>query len=114
VHFGLIISLCLHAAVLGWAVLNIQTLAPLHVAEPEPVAVDLVTPGEVTKLRLGSRTAKQLQAQPKESPRPDVAKKEAPKPTPVAAAPPPPAPEPPAPAKEEPKPEPPKAETANP
>ncbi len=109
-HFGLIISLCLHAAVLGWAVLNIQTLAPLHVAEPEPVAIDFVTPGEVTKLRLGSRTAKQLQAQPKESPRPDVAKKEAPKPTPVAAAPPPPAPEPVAPAKEEPKPEPPMPE----
>jgi colicin import membrane protein len=110
VHFGLIISLCLHAAVLGWAVLNIQTLAPLHVAEPEPVAIDFVTPGQVTKLRLGSRTAKQLQAQPKESPRPDVAKKEAPKPTPVAAAPPPPAPEPVAPAKEEPKPEPPMPE----
>jgi len=110
VHFGLIISLCLHAAVLGWAVLNIQTLAPLHVAEPEPVAIDFVTPGEVTKLRLGSRTAKQLQAQPKENPRPDVAKKEAPKPTPVAAAPPPPAPEPVAPAKEEPKPEPPMPE----
>ena len=43
-HFGLIISLCLHAAVLGWAVLTIQTLAPLHVAEPEPIAVDLVSP----------------------------------------------------------------------
>ncbi|HEU0060646.1 MAG TPA: cell envelope integrity protein TolA [Hyphomicrobiaceae bacterium] len=113
-HFGLIISLCLHAAVLGWAVLNIQTLAPLHVAEPEPVAVDLVTPAEVTKLRLGSRTAKQLQAQPKESPRPDVAKKEASKPTPVATAPPPPAPEPPPPAKEEPKPEPPKVEPPKP
>jgi colicin import membrane protein len=110
VHFGLIISLCLHAAVLGWAVLNIQTLAPLAVAEPEPVAIDLVTPAEVTKLRLGSREAKQLQAQPKESPRPDVAKKEAPKPTPVATAPPPPAPEPAAPAKEDPKPEPPKTE----
>jgi colicin import membrane protein len=110
VHFGLVISLCLHAAVLGWAVLNIQTLAPLAVAEPEPVAVDLVAPAEVTKLRLGSRTAKQLQAQPKESPRPDVAKKEAPKPAPVATAPPPPAPEPAAPAKEDPKPEPPKAE----
>jgi colicin import membrane protein len=109
VYFGLIISLCLHAAVLGWAVLNISTLAPLSVAEPEPIAVDLVTPGEVTKLRLGSRSAKQLQAQPKESPRPDVAKKEAPKPTPVATAPPPPAPEP-VPAKEDPKPEPPKAE----
>ncbi len=93
-HFGLIISLGLHTALLGWAVLNIQMLAPLRVAEPEPIAVDLVTPGEITKLRLGLRTAKQLQAQPKESPRPDVAKKEAAKPTPVAAAPPPPAPEP--------------------
>src|SRR5262245_31658473 len=90
--------------------------APLAVSEPEPVAVDLVTPGEVTKLRLGLRTAKQLQAQPKENPKPDVAKKEAPKPTPVASAPPP--PEPPAAAKEEPpakaepppKPEPPKPE----
>jgi len=110
VYFGLIISLCLHAAVLGWAVLNISMLEPLSVAEPEPIAVDLVTPGEVTKLRLGSRSAKQLQAQPKESPRPDIAKKEAPKPTPVATAPPPPAPEPAAPAKEDPKPEPPKAE----
>jgi colicin import membrane protein len=109
VYFGLIISLCVHAALLGWAVLNISTLAPLAVAEPEPIAVDLVTPGEVTKLRLGSRTAKQLQAQPKESPRPEVAKKEAPKPTPVATAPPPPAPEP-VPAKEDPRPEPPKAE----
>jgi colicin import membrane protein len=112
VHFGLIISLCLHAAVLGWAVLNIQTLAPLSIAEPEPVAIDLVTPAEVTKLRLGSRTAKQLQAQPKESPRPDVAKKEAPKPTPVATAPPP--PEPAAPAKEDPKPEPPEPPKAEP
>jgi colicin import membrane protein len=111
VHFGLIISLCLHAAVLGWAVLNIQTLAPLSIAEPEPVAIDLVTPAEVTKLRLGSRTAKQLQAQPKESPRPDVAKKEAPKPTPVATAPP---PEPAAPAKEDPKPEPPEPPKAEP
>ena len=112
-HFGLIISLGLHTALLGWAVLNIQMLAPLRVAEPEPIAVDLVTPGEITKLRLGLRTAKQLQAQPKESPRPDVAKKEAAKPTPVAAAPPPPAPEPAA-AKEEPKPEPPKPEPPKP
>ncbi len=107
-QFGLIISLCMHAALLGWAVLNIQMLTPLPVAEPEPVAIDLVSPSEVTKLRPGLRTAKQLQAQAKENPKPDVAKKEAPKPTPVAAAPPPPAPEPVA--KEEPKPEPAKAE----
>ena len=106
-QFGLIISLCLHAALLGWAVLNIQTLAPLSVAEPEPVAIDLVPPSEVTKLRLGLRNAKQLRAQPKENPKPDVAKKEAPKPTPVATAPAPPESPP---AKEDPKPEPPTVE----
>jgi colicin import membrane protein len=111
VQFGLIISLCLHAALLGWAVLNIQAMAPLAVAEPEPVAVDLITPGDVTKLRLGSRTAKQLQAQPKEAPKPDAAKKEAPKPA-IASAPPP--PEPPPAAKEEPKIDPPKAEPPKP
>jgi colicin import membrane protein len=111
VHFGLIISLGLHTALLGWAVLNIQMLAPLRVAEPEPIAVDFVALSEITKLRQGLRTAKQLQAQPKESPRPDVAKKEAAKPTPVAAAPPPPEP---AAAKEEPKPEPAKPEPPKP
>ena len=96
-HVGLIISVLLHAAILGWAVITIQTQRELRVAEPEPVAVDLVAPSEVTKLRQGVRTAKQMDAEAKETPKPvEVPRKEAPKPTPVATPKPPePTPEPP-------------------
>ncbi|KAB2919686.1 MAG: cell envelope integrity protein TolA [Hyphomicrobiaceae bacterium] len=104
-QFGLVISVLLHVALIGWAVITIHSQRELRVAEPEPVAVDLITPGELTKLRQGVRTAKHMEAEPKESPKPDAAKKEAPKPAPQASAPPPPAPEPP---KEEVKAEPPK------
>jgi colicin import membrane protein len=110
VRGGLIISVLLHAAVLGWAIFTIQTQREIRMPEPDPIAVDLVTVGELTKLRQGARNAKQLEAQPKEAPKPDIAEKEAPKPAPVATAPPPPPPPPPPPeppaVKDEPKPEP--------
>ena len=96
-HVGLIISVLLHVAILGWAVITIQTQRELRVAEPEPVAVDLVSPSDVTKVRQGVRTAKQMDAEAKETPKPaEVPRKEAPKPTPVATPKPPePTPEPP-------------------
>jgi colicin import membrane protein len=112
VQFGLVISVLLHLAILGWAVLTIQTQREIRVAEPEPIAVDLLTPSEATKVRQGVRTAKQMEAEAKETPKPEISKKEAPKPTPVAT----PKPEPPKPdppkeeVKEPPKPEPPKPE----
>jgi colicin import membrane protein len=56
---------------------------------PDPIAVDTITPGELAKLRQGSRTAKLDDAQPKESPSTKEAPKEAPRPKPVAAEPPP-------------------------
>jgi len=62
VHVGLIISVLLHAAILGWAVITIQTQRELRVAEPEPVAVDLVSPSDMTKVRQGVRTTKQMDA----------------------------------------------------
>jgi colicin import membrane protein len=105
VRGGLVTSVMLHAAILGWALFTIQAQRELRVAEPEPIAVDIVSASELTKLRQGVRTAKQLEAEAKESPKAEPAKKEAPKPTPVASAPPPPPPEPP---KEEPRTEPPK------
>jgi len=102
VRGGLAISLVLHAAILGWALFSIQSQPALRAPEPEPIAVDIVSASEVTRLRQGSRTAKQLEAEPKES-KVEPARKEAPKPAPpVAAPPPPPPPDPPA-AKEEPK-----------
>src|SRR5262245_14520258 len=54
----------------------------------------MITPGEVTKVRQGIKTAKLTEAEAKESPPGDLAKKEA---RPVPAAPPPPPPPAPAP-----------------
>ena len=110
---GLATSVVLHAAILAWALLTIQSQRELRVPEPEPIAVDLITQSDLTRLRRGSRSAKQLEAEAKESPREDPAKKEAPKPTPAAAAPPPPPPPPPPP-QEEPKEEPKKEVAAAP
>ena len=104
---GLITSVVLHAAILGWALFTIQAQRELRVAEPEPIAVDLVSASELTRLRQGVRTAKQLEAEPKEAPKTEPAKKEAPKAAPAAAAPPP-APAPPPPKEEPKKEEPPK------
>jgi len=95
-QFGLVISVLLHAAILGWTLISIHSQRQLVAPEPEPVAVGMVAPGEVTKLRLGSRTAKLLEAEAKESPKGEVAKKEAPKAkVAAAAAPAPPTPPPP-------------------
>ena len=86
--------------------------APGPTAGGEAVAVAIITPDDLTRLTKGDRNAKQLEAEAKESPKPDTPVKEAPKPTPKAAAepPPPPPPEPevkpPEPAKAEPKPDP--------
>src|SRR5262249_10411536 len=107
-------SLLLHAAVLGWALFTIQTQPELRMPEPEPIAGDLISAGDLTKLRQGVRTAKELEAEAKPTPKPDSAKKEAPKPTPVAAAPAPPEPPTPPAPKEEVKPPEPKSEPVAP
>ena len=102
-RLGLICSILLHVAILAWAVFTIQSQREIRAAEPDPVVVDLVTESDLTRLRQGSRTAKQREAQPKEAPKSEPAKKQAAKPKPAAAAPPPPPPppeEPPPPPKE--------------
>ena len=64
---------------------TIQTQRELRVSEPEAVAVDFMNPSEVTKVRQGVRTAKQMEAEAKETPKAARSpRKEAPKPTPVA------------------------------
>jgi colicin import membrane protein len=94
-HIGLVISVLFHAALIGWALLEIHSAPQDRTPVVEAVAVAIVTPDELTRLRQGDRNAKQLEAEAKESPKPDTPKKEAPKPTPKAAAePPPPPPEP--------------------
>jgi colicin import membrane protein len=94
VQFGLVISILLHAAILGGALFSIQSRPEMRVLEPEPVAVGMISPSEVTKVRQGVRTAKLLEAEPKESPKGEMAKKEAPRPKMAALAPPPPPPPP--------------------
>ena len=64
---GLVTSVLLHAAILGWALFTIQAQRELRVAEPEPIAVDLVNASELTRLRQGARNAKQLEAEAKEA-----------------------------------------------
>jgi colicin import membrane protein len=110
VRGGLATSVVLHAAILGWALFTIEAQRELRMAEPEPIAVDLINASELTKLRQGVRTAKELEAaEPPKEVKAEPAKKEAPKPTPTATAPP---PEPPPPPKEEPKKEEPPKEVA--
>lgn len=93
-QFGLLISVLLHVAILGGALFSIQSRPELRVPETEPVAVGMISPGEVTKVRQGVRTAKLLEAMAKDSPNGALAKKQAPRPKKMAAAalpPPPPA-----------------------
>jgi colicin import membrane protein len=92
VQLGLVISIVLHAAILAWALVTIQSQRELRMLEPDPIVTELITESELTKLRKGARTAKQREAEAKETPKADVAKKESAKPKPVAAAPPPPPP----------------------
>ena len=102
-QIALVISVLLHAAILGWALFTIHSQPELRAPDLQPVVAELVDVGELTKLRQGVRTAKQLEAQPKESPKAEPAKKDVAKPKPVAAAPPPAPSEPPPAPKEEPK-----------
>jgi colicin import membrane protein len=92
VYVGLLFSVLMHAALLGWTVLSIQSTPELRTPMIEPVAVDMITPSELTRLTKGSRSAKLQEARPNESPQADPTPKEGPRPRPIAAPPPPPPP----------------------
>lgn len=83
-YYGLAISLLVHGALLAWAMLSIHA-APERGAEPEPIAVALITPSELLRLKQGAETAKELEAKASEEPKPEVSKLEAEKPKPVLA-----------------------------
>lgn len=102
---GLLTSFVGHALLLAYALLNFKP-APLDVPMVIPIEATIVTPSELTRLKQGDPTAKQLEAKAKEEPPQETSKKEAEKPKPITA--PPPAAEPPPPEvqKSEPPPEP--------
>lgn len=93
-YVGLIVSVMLHATLLGWAVVSIMS-TPAHKERPqEVIAVDVISPSELTRVTQGSREAKLKQATPKEAPKAPPAPKEAERSRPAAAAAPPPPPPP--------------------
>jgi colicin import membrane protein len=102
----------MHALLLVWAVISIESAQPLKTPELVPVEVAVVSENDLVRLRQGDRNAKQLEAAAKPAPPTPPVQKEAPKPTPppppAAAPPPPPPPAPPEAKVEPPKPEPPK------
>ncbi|MDX2205801.1 MAG: hypothetical protein NW223_23825 [Hyphomicrobiaceae bacterium] len=109
---SLVVSVLLHSGLLASVLLTIRGSEPPRIPELEPMAVDLISQSDVTKLRQGARNAKQMEALAKETPKSEPSPKEAekPKPTPAVAPPPPP---PPPEAKEEVKPEPPEEKVAS-
>jgi len=118
VSVGLALSILLHAALLGYALLSIGQTMPREPKEPvEAIIADVISESDLNRMRKGVREAKLDAAQPKDVKDPDEAEKEPPKPRPVTAQPPPPAEEPPPPpetAKTEPPPPPPPAAKAEP
>lgn len=102
-YLGFAVSLMCHAALLGWAVYSIQATPSLPLPEAPTIEARLITPAEFTRLRQGDPDSEQMDAKPKDEPKPQVSKTEAEKPKPKAA-PPPPASEPPPPVEPEEKP----------
>lgn len=108
-YFGLLVSVVLHATLLGWTVVSIQSTPELKMPEVEPVAVEMISPAELTRLTRGSRRATLKEARAKDSPEVEATPKESSRPRPPVAQPPPP---PPPPAPEPPAPEPPQQKPA--
>ena len=103
---GLLTSFVGHALLLFYALFDIHA-APPDLPPIIPIEATIITPSELTRLKQGDPTSKQMEAKAKEEPPTEVSKKEAEKPKPITA--PPPAAEPPPP-----EPEPQKTETPPP
>lgn len=106
-RIGIVISLVLHALILGWTLITMATTRDFKKPEVQIVSVEFVSPSDSSTPRKGDEKAKEAEAKAKESQ--GKAEKDPPKPRVVATTPPPPpAAEPPKPepAKEEPKPDP--------
>ena len=91
-YFGLLVSVMLHASLLGWTVVSIQSTPELRAPVIEPIAVDMITPSELTRITRGSRSATLKEARAKESLETEAAPKETARPRPPVAQPPPPPP----------------------
>lgn len=77
--FGLLISLLMHCALLGWALFSMHSAPPLTPDTPA-ISADIITPSEFLRLKQGSEDSKKLETQAKEEPKPDDSKNETKKP----------------------------------
>lgn len=88
--FGLVLSLLLHAALLGWAFYGLHSSPPLTPDTPA-ISAELITPSEFLRLKQGSEDAKHLETKANDKPTPDESKNDTPKPANAPPPPPPPA-----------------------
>jgi colicin import membrane protein len=97
-RIGLLISAALHALLLALAIVGLGAARrELKPVEPEPVAVDIITESELTKLKQGSRRAREPEAEAKKTNISETLKEPPPKPKVAVVTPPPPPPAPPQP-----------------
>ena len=106
--FGLVLSLLLHASLLGWVLFSMRSTPPLSPDTPA-ISAELITPSEFLRLKQGSEDSKNLETKANDKPNPDDSKNDTPKPSNAPPPPPPPAEEQVAKAEPPPAPEPPQA-----
>ncbi len=81
-HFGLIASVVLHAALLAWALFTIPRTPELRTPDEQPIEVALITPSELLRLKQGALDVTELEAKAKDAPKPEQSIKEARSPSP--------------------------------
>lgn len=87
-YVGLTISICLHLGLLAWAVVSFAETKPHKPPQPEPVAVAIITPDDLVRLRKGDRSSKKLETRPAKQSTQSKAKKPARKPVKTVKRPP--------------------------
>lgn len=65
-YAGLTLSLTVHVALLGWALVNFQATPAYKIPEPEPVEVALISEDDLVRLTKGDRDSKNLKTQASE------------------------------------------------
>ena len=62
-YTSLAISMLVHGALLGWALISFNSTPPLKIPEVRPVEVAIISPDDLTRLRQGDRNSKKLETQ---------------------------------------------------
>jgi len=89
-RLGLVMSICLHAVLLGWGLVQIGAVEPMEAPKPTPIKVEIKTISDLTRIRQGSRKPEPKPAsdkkKPADKPKPKPKAEAKPKPKPKPAA----------------------------